>query len=100
VLFLGGRNATVLHGHAWTAVNMLGRISYAVFLIHFPVSLLVNTAFVTWAPLAPEWQALGMLTAWAASLVAGAAFHRWVELPLGRVVQSLAGKAPVRSVSV
>ena len=100
VLFLCGRNATVLHGRAWTAVNMLGRISYAVFLIHFPVSLLVNTAFVTWAPLAPEWQALGMLTAWAASLVAGAAFHRWVELPLGRVVQSLAGKAPVRSVSV
>ena len=100
VLFLCGRSATVLHGRAWAAVNTLGRISYAVFLIHFPVSLLVNTAFVSWAPLAPEWQALGMLTAWAASLVVGAAFHRWVEVPLGRLVQSLAGKALVRPVSV
>ena len=100
VLFLCGRSATVLHGRAWAAVNTLGRISYAVFLIHFPVSLLVNTAFVSWAPLEPEWQALGMLTAWSASLTAGAAFHRWVELPLGRLVQSLAGKALVRPVSV
>ena len=100
VLFLCGRSATVFRGRAWAAVNTLGRISYAVFLIHFPVSLLVNAAFVSWAPLAPEWQALGMLTAWAASLVAGAAFHRWVEVPLGRVVQSLAGRALVRPVSV
>ena len=100
VLFLCGRSATVLHGRAWAAVNTLGRISYAVFLIHFPVSLLVNTAFVSWAPLEPEWQALGMLTAWSASLVAGAAFHRWVEVPLGRLAQSLAGKALVRPVSV
>ena len=100
VLFLCGRSATVFCGRAWAAVNTLGRISYAVFLIHFPVSLLVNAAFVSWAPLAPEWQALGMLTAWAASLVAGAAFHRWVEVPLGRVVQSLAGRALVRPVSV
>ena len=100
VLFLCGRSATVLHGRAWAAVNTLGRISYAVFLIHFPVSLLVNTAFVSWAPLEPEWQALGMLTAWFASLAAGAAFHRWVELPLGRLAQSLQGKALVRPVSV
>ena len=41
-----------------------------------------------------------MLTAWAASLGAGAAFHRRVEVPLGRVVQSLVGKVLVRPVSV
>jgi hypothetical protein len=46
----------------------------------------VNALFITYVPLEPEWQALGMLTAWGASLAAGAAFHRWVEVPLGRVV--------------
>lgn len=99
VLFLCGRMKVASGEGAWPLVNTLGRISYSVFLIHFPVSLLVNTAFVRFAPLEPEWQALGMLTAWAASLGAGAAFHRWVEVPLGGVVQSLVGKALVRPVS-
>lgn len=85
-LILFGRARTPAQGGAWNAVNALGRISYAVFLVHFPVSLLVNALFVTSVPLTPEWQALGMLTAWGASLAAGAAFYRWVEEPLGRVV--------------
>ena len=100
VLFLCGRMQVASTERAWPLINGLGRISYAVFLIHFPVSLLVNTAFIRFAPLQPEWQALGMLTAWAASLGAGAAFHRRVEVPLGRVVQSLVGKVLVRPVSV
>lgn len=100
VLFLCGRMQVASTELAWPLINGLGRISYAVFLIHFPVSLLVNTAFIRFAPLQPEWQALGMLTAWAASLGAGAAFHRRVEVPLGRVVQSLVGKVLVRPVSV
>ena len=85
-LILFGRARTPSHGRAWNIVNALGRISYAVFLVHFPVSLLVNALFTAYAPLEPAWQALGMLTAWSASLAAGAAFHRWVELPLGRIV--------------
>ncbi|HEU4816815.1 MAG TPA: acyltransferase, partial [Janthinobacterium sp.] len=71
---------------AWNIITTLGRISYAVVLVHFPVSLLVNALFISYVPLEPEWQALGMLTAWGASLAAGAAFYRWVEVPLGRVV--------------
>ena len=100
VLFLCGRMKVASTERAWPLINGLGRISYSVFLIHFPVSLLVNTAFIRFAPLQPEWQALGMLTAWAASLGAGAAFHRRVEVPLGRMVQSLVGKTLVRPVSV
>lgn len=95
-LILFGRARTPSHGRAWNIVNALGRISYAVFLVHFPVSLLVNALFTAYAPLEPAWQALGMLTAWSASLAAGAAFHRWVEVPLGRVmagvVAHLAGR--------
>ena len=85
-LFLFGRARTPSEGRAWNAINALGRISYAVFLVHFPVSLLVNALFTAYVPLEAAWQALGMLAAWSASLAAGAAFHRWVELPLGRFV--------------
>jgi len=95
-LFLFGRARTPSQGRAWSVINALGRISYAVFLVHFPVSLLVNALFTSYVPLEPAWQALGMLTAWGASLAAGAAFHRWVEVPLGRlmgsVVAQLAGR--------
>lgn len=87
VLCLCGRSAIGQHGRGWSAVHALGRISYGVFLIHFPVCLLVNAAFVSYAPLEPAWQALGMLCAWMASLTAGAAFHRWIEVPLGRAVR-------------
>lgn len=66
-------------------VGYLGRISYAVFLVHFPVCLVVNAAFTRFAPAHAWVQAAGMLLAWAASVVAGAAFHRWVEVPLGRI---------------
>ena len=100
-LFLFGRARTPAQGGAWDIINALGRISYAVFLVHFPVSLLVNALFITYVPLEPEWQALGMLTAWGASLAAGAAFHRWVEVPLGRamgnVLAHLAGRPALAS---
>jgi peptidoglycan/LPS O-acetylase OafA/YrhL len=87
VLFLCGRVKTVSDGKAWSVVNGLGRISYSVFLIHFPVCLLVNAVFTRFVPAEPVSQAMGMLTAWAASLTVGAVFFRWVEVPLGRVFQ-------------
>ena len=98
VLFLFGRARTVSGGRAWAVVSGLGRISYSVFLIHFPVCLLVNAAFTRFVPAAPELQGLGMLVAWAASLAAGAAFFRWVEVPLGRVVQFATERVVVRPV--
>jgi peptidoglycan/LPS O-acetylase OafA/YrhL len=60
----------------------LGKISYSVFLVHFPVCLIVNAAFTRFASAAPWAQAIGMAIAWGASVAAGAAFHRWVEQPL------------------
>ena len=62
----------------------LSRISYSVFLVHFPVSLLVNTVWVTAVPLVPELQLIGVITAFKLSLVAGWSFHRLVEEPAGR----------------
>ena len=57
----------------------ISRSSYGVFLVHFPVCLVVNAAFTEFVPAEPVPQALGMLVAWGASMVAGALFHRHVE---------------------
>ena len=58
----------------------LGRISYSVFLVHYPICLLVNagvTHFFGGSHLA---NGLGLILALIASTLAGAAFHRHVEL--------------------
>ncbi|MGH8806947.1 MAG: acyltransferase family protein [Noviherbaspirillum sp.] len=70
----------------WPLLEFFGRISYALFLVHFPVCLMVNAAFTRFMPETPEAQAIGMLFAWTASIAAGAAFQRWVEAPLGRLM--------------
>ncbi|WP_338766191.1 acyltransferase [Massilia sp. METH4] len=85
-LFLFGRLRTRSAGHLWSAVNGLARVSYAIFLVHFPVCLVVNAAFTRYLPAEAAWQGAGMLTAWVASLAAGTVFHRWVEVPLGGVI--------------
>jgi peptidoglycan/LPS O-acetylase OafA/YrhL len=97
-LFLFGRMKTVNTGRTWSAIHGMGKISYSVFLIHFPVCLLVNAAFTHFAPAEPAWQLLGMLVAWASSLLAGAAFHRWVETPLSRMIHALTEQLAVRDV--
>lgn len=65
----------------------LGRSSYALFLVHFPVLLLGNALFE-----AQEWSTpfagLAMYTTlWAVSVLLGAVFELWVEAPLARWVR-------------
>jgi peptidoglycan/LPS O-acetylase OafA/YrhL len=97
-LFLFGRAKTTSEGRGWSVVNGLAKVSYSVFLIHFPVCLLVNAAFTRFVPAEPELQAFGMLVAWGASLAAGAAFFMWVEAPLARMVQRTGGRNAMRPV--
>lgn len=69
-------------GMAWPKPRLfgwLGQISYAVFLVHFPVCLLVNVALQVWAPASPGLNLLGMVAAWGLSLWAGQVFYRRVE---------------------
>jgi peptidoglycan/LPS O-acetylase OafA/YrhL len=83
---------------ASAAIAFLGRISYSVFLVHFPVFLVVNAAFCTYfdTDLAAV-SIVGMLTAWLTSLAVGALFYRFVERPLtgtmGRRTRRLAQPA-------
>jgi peptidoglycan/LPS O-acetylase OafA/YrhL len=71
----------------------LSRISYSVFLLNFPVSLVVNALFTRFMPANVWVQSAGVLLAWGACLGAGALFHRWVEEPLRRWQPSWAGPA-------
>ncbi len=66
-------------GASLPGVEFLGKISYGVFLIHFPVVLLTSMFFSHLAPDVPEVQALGMLAAWVCSVICGAIFHFYVE---------------------
>ncbi|WP_225869842.1 acyltransferase [Glaciimonas sp. PCH181] len=75
----------------------VGKISYGVFLVHFPVCLIVNAIFTRFVPAQPLLQAFGMLLAWGSSMLAGAAFYRWVQLPLSRLSSRGVGRASADS---
>lgn len=72
-------------GQDLAVTGFLGRISYSLFLVHFPVCLVVNAAFTRFMPAEAWVQGVGVLLAWAASIAVGALFHRHVEIPLGRM---------------
>ena len=61
-------------------VRWLAEISYSVFLIHFPVTLLVNAGFERWFAGQALPNLAGMLLAWGLSLLAGWALHRILEV--------------------
>ena len=60
-------------------ITRLGRMSYALFLVHFPVCLIINAAFHRLAPHDPHLNALGVLVAWVASNLAAMLFYHQVE---------------------
>lgn len=68
----------------------LGKISYSLFLVHFPVLVLVATAFVRMEIDSPVAAVLGLIVAFFLSIGTAAAFHRWVETPSIRIAQTLA----------
>lgn len=71
----------------------LGRISYSLFLVHFPVCLVANALFIEYDFESPTAAAVGMALAWGASIVAGALFYRFVEsqAPDWQIGRRLAG---------
>jgi len=70
----------------------LGRISYSLFLVHYPVCLVINAAFARYVGDAPLPNAFGLFLAWGGSIVAAALFHRHVEQPSGTWLVRLAGR--------
>ncbi len=60
-------------------VSRLARISYSVFLVHFPLCLVVSALVFRLYPEQAAANMLGMGLALLVSLAGGALFHRWVE---------------------
>jgi peptidoglycan/LPS O-acetylase OafA/YrhL len=54
-------------------------VSYAIFLVHFPICLVINAAFTHLHPDVPVIQGAGIALAWGLSVLAGSWFHRGVE---------------------
>ena len=79
-----------------TVFAYLGKISYSVFLVHFPIILLVNAVVTRVAPANTLINVIGILLAWAASIASGALFYRLVESRSARW-QALLG-APFRRI--
>lgn len=76
----------------------LGKISYALFLVHFSVCLLVSAVFHRFAPHDPLLNGVGVLLAWGASNVVAMLFQRHIEahlacwqpsLPISRLTRVL-----------
>lgn len=59
----------------------LGQISYSVFLVHFPICLLINAFYAQLPAHTPTSAILGVFMALTASIAGGALFHRWIESP-------------------
>jgi peptidoglycan/LPS O-acetylase OafA/YrhL len=60
-------------------LTSLGRISYSIFLVHFPLCLVVNATFFHFFPVHPVANAFGLILAFGASILGGALFFRGVE---------------------
>lgn len=68
--------------HSWRAQPLLaalGRTSYALFLVHFPVCLVINALFTHYVADSPALNLAGVLLAWGASNGVAFAFHHQLE---------------------
>lgn len=74
-------------------LQKLGQMSYSVFLVHFPVCLLVNALFGALWPDVPWANALGMLVAFMLSLAAGRLLYLQVERQVPSWVSALRWQA-------
>lgn len=81
VLAIGGnlRWPPALRSLEWRPLSWVGERSYSIFLIHFPMSLLVNAEFTRHWPGNAAANAVGLLLAVALSVTAGAVMYEWTE---------------------
>ncbi len=66
-----------------SVIAYLGQTSFSLFLVHFPICLVVNAWFSRFA-LSPAEAWLAMFVAYGASLATAAVFYRFVEQPFAR----------------
>jgi peptidoglycan/LPS O-acetylase OafA/YrhL len=99
---LAGATAIVLvlaQGQTWLdriasarVLQRFGLITYSLFLVHFPICLLVNAWWSSHMPQKPWLAIVGMLVAWSLSVVGAFVFYHHVERRLARL--RIPGTAP------
>jgi peptidoglycan/LPS O-acetylase OafA/YrhL len=90
VLFAGGKIGALSRWPRNRVVAFMGRISYSLFLIHFPVLVVVATLWEQEEWTAPVGAVLGLVFAYGMSVVAAALFYRFVEEPSTRLSRRFA----------
>ena len=66
-------------------VIWLGNLSYSLFLVHFPVLVLIATVWTRLGWHSPTAALGGLFCAFVASLLTASLFHRWIEQPSSRL---------------
>ncbi len=84
-LYRGLRSDTAERVARQPLLQYLGRTSYALFLVHFPVLLMANTLFSGLNLSGPLAGSIGMLLTWSFSLWLADRFHRHIELPASQL---------------
>jgi peptidoglycan/LPS O-acetylase OafA/YrhL len=79
VLLLAQRFGWMSRWPRGRTIDRLGSVSYSLFLVHFPVCLLVNAWWYRHLPTEPWWSLFGMSVAYGASMAAAFAFYHGVE---------------------
>lgn len=69
------------------ALARLGEVSFSLFLVHFPMLILIAAFWARLGWTSPPAAAAGLLTAFVASLAAAFAFHRWIETPAAQLAR-------------
>jgi peptidoglycan/LPS O-acetylase OafA/YrhL len=81
VVFAAGRLNLLTRWPTSRMVDYLGRTSYSLFLVHYPVLIVVSTIWLRLDWTAPRAAAIGLVTAYLGSLALAELFYRAVEAP-------------------
>jgi peptidoglycan/LPS O-acetylase OafA/YrhL len=85
LLFWAGKQGLLERWPTSRLVSYLGQTSYSLFLVHFPVLVVVSTAWL-WLDRTSVWEArIGLAVAYATSLAVADLFYRAVETPAARL---------------
>ncbi len=82
------------------AVLWLGKISYSLFLVHFPVLVFVAALWSHLGWTSPELASLGLLAAFIGSIGVASAFYRWIEAPSAHASRKIVWPGGQRSLAL
>jgi peptidoglycan/LPS O-acetylase OafA/YrhL len=81
IVYVAGRRDLLVRWPNSRTLDYLGRTSYSLFLVHYPVLLVVTTVWLYLGWTSRQGAAIGLVVAYLASLAAAELFYRWVEAP-------------------